>query len=162
MREEAMHLRDDARRRFRSAWDQAAGEPPSETGPEDRESAESGGPRHGHDWGRWGDWGRWSDWGRWGDWGGRGNWPGPKDTAAFRDLERLARDFAMDLRKVAWDSGALGSDVLGDLRNILEDTLDRIRTEVFGSAAEEPKPAEPASSASPEAEHPASPEPPTD
>jgi DNA-binding PadR family transcriptional regulator len=159
MREEAMHLRDDARRRFRSAWEQAADEPPPEAGPEDRESAESGGSRHGHDWGRWGDWGRWSDWGRWGDWGGRGNWPSPKDMAAFRDLERLARDFATDLRRAAWDSGALGGDVLGDLRNILEDTLDRIRTDVFGPAAENSKPTEPAS---PEADHPASPEPPTD
>jgi DNA-binding PadR family transcriptional regulator len=148
MREEAMHLRDDARRRFRSPWDQAADEPPEEAG----ESSESGGQHRG-----WGDWGRWSDWGHWGDWPGRQNWPGPKDMAAFRDLERLARDFATDLRRVAWDSGALGNDVLGDLRNILEDTLDRIRTEVFGErATEDPKPA------SPEAEKPASPQPPTD
>ena len=51
---------------------------------------------------------------------------------AFRDLERLAKDFATDLRKVAWDSGALGGDVIVTLRDILEDTLDRIRTEVFG------------------------------
>ena len=55
---------------------------------------------------------------------------------AFRDLERLARDFATDLRKVAWDSGALGGDVLTDLRGILEETLDRIRTEVFGTHEE--------------------------
>ena len=71
---------------------------------------------------------------------------------AFRDMERLARDFATDLRKVAWDSGALGGDVLADLRNILEETLDRIRTEVFGAHGE------PAS----EAEEPASPENPKD
>jgi len=153
MREEAMHLRDDARRRFRSAWEQAADEPPQEAGQEDRESAESGGPRRG-----WGDWARWSDWGRWSDWSGHGNWHGPKDMAAFRDLEHLARDFATDLRKVAWDSGALGSDVLSDLRNILEDTLDRIRTEVFGHTED----GEPAQPASPEAEAPASPEKPAD
>jgi DNA-binding PadR family transcriptional regulator len=154
MREEAMHLRDDARRRFRSPWDQAADEPPEEAG----ESTESGGQHRG-----WGDWGRWSDWGHWGDWPGRQNWPGPKDMAAFRDLERLAKDFATDLRRVAWDSGALGSDVLGDLRNILEDTLDRIRTEVFGEhASEPPKPAEEPRPASSEAEQPASPESPAD
>jgi hypothetical protein len=51
--------------------------------------------------------------------------------AAFRDLERLAKEFATDLRQVAWDSGALGGDVIGSLRDILEDTLDRIRSEVF-------------------------------
>jgi len=137
MREEAMHLRDDARKRFRSAWEQAAGEPgpeaSAEAGPEDRESTGTGGQqRPGRDWAHWGDWGRWSDWGRWGD------WSGPKDMAAFRDLERLARDFATDLRKVAWDSGALGGDVVTELRNILEDTLERIRSEVFGSHEEPP------------------------
>jgi hypothetical protein len=148
MREEAMHLRDDARRRFRSPWEEAAEEPPEEAD----ESSDTGGQHRG-----WGDWGRWSDWGHWGDWSGRQNWRGPKDMAAFRDLERLARDFATDLRRVAWDSGALGNDVLGDLRNILEDTLDRIRTEVFGEhAAEDPGPA------SPVADKPASPQPPTD
>jgi hypothetical protein len=76
---------------------------------------------------------------------------------AFRDLERLARDFATDLRKVAWDSGALGGDVLTDLRNILEETLDRIRSEVFSPhATEDAKPA------SAEPEQPASPENPPD
>jgi DNA-binding PadR family transcriptional regulator len=154
MREEAMHLRDDARRRFRSPWEEAADEPRQEAD----ESSETSGQHRGRS-----DWGRWGDWGHWGDWSGRpgrGNWPGPKDMAAFRDLERLAKDFATDLRRVAWDSGALGTDVLTDLHSILEDTLDRIRTEIFGEhAPEEPKPASPAS---PEAETPASPENPTD
>jgi len=134
LREEAMHLRDDTRERFRSAWEQAADEGPGHgpgpgpgAGPGASESGEHARQqRGGHDWAGW------SDWGRWGDWQGRRNWPGPKDMAAFRDLERLARDFATDLRKVAWDSGALGGDVIGTLRDILEDTLDRIRTEVFG------------------------------
>jgi hypothetical protein len=56
--------------------------------------------------------------------------------AAFRDLERLAKEFATDLGRAAWDSGVLGSDVIVSLRDILEDTLDRIRTEVFGQHAE--------------------------
>jgi DNA-binding PadR family transcriptional regulator len=149
MREEAMHLRDDARRRFRSPWEQAADEPPQEAD----ESSETSGQRRG-----WGDWGRWGDWGHWSDWSGRpghGNWPGSKDMAAFRDLERLARDFATDLRRVAWDSGALGTDVLTDLRSILEDTLDRIRTEVFGHTPEDTKQAEDPNPPSPEAEKPA-------
>jgi hypothetical protein len=55
--------------------------------------------------------------------------------AAFRDLERLARGFANDLRKVAWDSEALGGDVLTNLRGILDDALDRIKTEVFRPSA---------------------------
>ena len=143
LREEATALRHDAKDRFRSAWEQAASEQP---GPGGSESAEDTGHPHGaHDWGSWLGWG---DWGHWSDWPGRRNWPGPKDMGAFRDLERLARDFATDLRKVAWDSGALGSDVLGDLRTILEDTLERIRAEVFGPhedpAKAAPDPAEPA------------------
>jgi DNA-binding PadR family transcriptional regulator len=152
LREEATALRDDAREGFRSAWEQAASEHP---GPEGSESGEGAGHPHGaHDWGSWLGWG---EWGRWSDWPGRRSWPGPKDMGAFRDLERLARDFATDLRKVAWESGALGGDVLTDLRTILEETLDRIRAEVFGSHdTENAKPA------SAEAEQPASPETPTD
>jgi hypothetical protein len=51
--------------------------------------------------------------------------------AAFRDLERLARGFANEMRKVAWDSDALGGDVLANLRGILDDTMDRVKAEVF-------------------------------
>lgn len=166
MREEAMHLRDDARKRFRSTWERAAEESGGrERGarPGDREQGEGSGQQRGaRDWGTWLGWG---DWGHWGDWPGRKNWPGPKDMGAFHDLERLARDFATDLRKVAWDSGALGGDVLGTLRDILEDTLDRIRTEVFAPADKPPTgepPAENAKPASPEAEQSPSPEKPTD
>ena len=136
LREEAAHLRDDARERFRSMFQNATGErgqgpragaPPGESRGESRsrESRESGG----HDWGGWHGW---ADWARWTDWPGRKSWPGPRDMAAFQDLERLAKEFATDMRKVAWDSGALGGDVIGTLRDILEDTLDRVRTEVFG------------------------------
>jgi DNA-binding PadR family transcriptional regulator len=141
LREEAAALRDDAREGFRSTWEQAANEQP---GPESSESGEGAGHPHGaHDWGSWLGWG---EWGRWSDWPGRRSWPGPKDMGAFRDLERLARDFATDLRKVAWDSGALGGDVLTDLRNILEETLDRIRAEVFGPHQEPAPEAEPPAS----------------
>ena len=137
LREEAAHLRDDARERFRSAFDYATGE--REQGPGDHEPhEEQSRERGGHHWGGWAGWGEWS---RWADWPGRTSWPDPHDMAAFRDLERLARDFATDLRKVAWDSGHLGGDVIGTLRDILEDTLDRIRTEVF------PQHEEPASGA---------------
>ena len=82
---------------------------------------------------QWGGWGNWGDWSRWSD--GRAAGPrlaGQHDLGALRDFERLARDFVTDLRSVAWDSGTiLGSDVIPTLRDILADTLDRIRAEVF-------------------------------
>ena len=88
----------------------------------------------------------WGDWSRWGDWAGRPGrqgWPGQHDLGALRDFERLARDFVTDLRGAAWDSGTLrGSEVIPTLRDILADTLDRIRTEVFDIHADEPHPEE--------------------
>jgi DNA-binding PadR family transcriptional regulator len=104
---------------------------------------------------QWGSgWGNWSDWSHWGDWAsrsGRPGWASQHDLGALRDFERLARDFVTDLRGVAWDSGTiLGSDVIPTLRDILADTLDRIRTEVFDihrdeppTAPEPPEPPEP-------------------
>jgi DNA-binding PadR family transcriptional regulator len=89
--------------------------------------------------------GSWGDWGQWTGWSGH-------DLGALRDFERLARDFVTDLRGVAWDSGTLlGSEVIPTLRDILADTLDRIRVEVFdlhrnppsGDAPEAPEPPEP-------------------
>jgi DNA-binding PadR family transcriptional regulator len=77
--------------------------------------------------GAWGNWSNWSEWG--GRWAG---WSGHHDLGALRDFERLARDFVSDLRGVAWDSESiLESDVIPALRDILSDTLDRIRAEVF-------------------------------
>jgi len=49
-----------------------------------------------------------------------------------RDLERMALDFARDLLSTAWRTEAVGADALTDLRTILEDTLTRIRDEIFG------------------------------
>ena len=131
LREEAAHLRDDARQRFRSAWEQAAGEREQESSGPGPEAA--GGEGAGHHWGGWTGWGEWA---RWTDWPGRAGWPGQRDMAAFRDLERLAKEFATDLRKTAWESGVIGGDVVVTLRDILEDTLNRIRTDVFGQHAE--------------------------
>ena len=149
LREEAAHLREDARQRFRSTWEQAAGEREQESGGREsggRESGPAGASEGaGH---HWGGWAGWSEWGRWTDWPGHAGWPGQRDMAAFRDLERLAKEFATDVGRTAWESGVLGSDVVVSLRDILEDTLDRIRTEVFGVPAEA---AEPGSSATEEA-----------
>jgi DNA-binding PadR family transcriptional regulator len=109
---------------------------------------------------QWGNWGNWADWSHWGDWQTRTGWPGQHDMSAFRDFERLARDFVSDLRTVAWDSGTiLGTEVVPTLRDILEDTLDRIRSEVFGMAEDHPADPTPPSGSEPQ-EPPAPPAPP--
>jgi len=108
----------------------------------------------------------WGNWGSWSEWTGRSGWPGQQDLGALRDFERLARDFVTDLRGAAWDSGTiLGSDVIPTLRDILSDTLDRIRDEVFDihhdtppTAPEPPAPPAPPEAAAP----PAPPAPPED
>ena len=127
-RERARQARDQAREQARQARDEAFAhahrlrEEASRLRDDTKDQWGSG-------WGNWGDWSRWSDWaGR----PGRQGWPGQHDLGALRDFERLARDFVTDLRGAAWDSGTLlGSDVIPTLRDILSDTLDRIRTEVF-------------------------------
>jgi DNA-binding PadR family transcriptional regulator len=161
LREEAAHLRDDARDRFRSVFQYATGE--RDQGPRDGAPRDTGsgpgeprdaGPRTesregtGHDRGGWHGWGEWA---RWTDWPGRKSWPGPRDMAAFHDMERLAKEFATDLRKVAWDSGALGGDAMTSLRDILEDTLDRIKTEIFGLHDESAKDGATSTTAPPDA-----------
>ena len=133
-REQARLMREQARQargHVRQTRDEAFGHAQRlrEEAASLRDDFVRGGAGAGHGWHSWGDWANWADW------PGRKSWPGPgpHDLTAFRDLERLAREFVGDLRKVAWDSGALGGDVLGNLRVILDDTLDRIRTEVFGA-----------------------------
>ncbi len=64
--------------------------------------------------------------------GSRGGPGGPRDTGFFRDLERMAIDFARELRFAAGHAEHLGENGLGDLWGILEDALTRIRDEVFG------------------------------
>jgi DNA-binding PadR family transcriptional regulator len=143
-RERAQQARDQAREQARQARDEAFAhahrlrEEASRLRDDTKDQWGSG-------WGNWGDWSRWSDWaGR----PGRQGWPGQHDLGALRDFERLARDFVTDLRGAAWDSGTLlGSDVIPTLRDILSDTLDRIRTEVFDihpdeARREESRPAE--------------------
>ena len=60
------------------------------------------------------------------------------DAGLFRDLERLAVDFARELRRAAWNTESIGENALGDLRSILEDALARIKNEVFGGTAAKP------------------------
>jgi DNA-binding PadR family transcriptional regulator len=152
-RERARSLRDEARERVRQAREEARGRNPWDEAkrawqeatregdsPWDRAREHAAAFRQGSEEGVGLGWHGWTEWSRWTDWPGRKNWPGPHDVTAFRDVERLAREFVGDLRKVAWDSGALGTDVLANLRDILEETLERIRGELFGPADPEPGP----------------------
>ena len=138
VRDQARQARDETRQRARRIRDDAAAlRDQAREAPDAHEQFRTAHEHAGHEWGGWPSWG---DWSRWTDWPGRRSWPGPHDMAAFRDLERLARDFAMDLRKVAWESGAIGGDVVTNLRGILEEALERIRNEIFGAGHEEPAP----------------------
>jgi DNA-binding PadR family transcriptional regulator len=77
---------------------------------------------------QWSGWGNWSEWSHWNERPGRAH-----DLGALRDFERLAREFVTDLRSVAWDSSTvLGSEVIPALRDILTETVERIRTEIIG------------------------------
>ncbi len=49
----------------------------------------------------------------------------------FSDLERMAIQFATELRAAAKQTGELGERSLSDLRDILTDTLAKVRVEVF-------------------------------
>jgi hypothetical protein len=100
-----------------------------------------------HDWDPPGGWGSgqapgWTDWpGRrgWEDWArmrGRPGWTGGLDFGTLRDLERVAVQFTSDLRRVAMQSSAAGENVITDLRTILEDALDRIKSEIFGPGSD--------------------------
>ena len=65
-------------------------------------------------------------------------WPpgasGWADPGTYRDLEQLARRFSRELRAAAAQAQAVSEDAVGDLRTILDDALDRIKAEVFGTA----------------------------
>ncbi len=58
--------------------------------------------------------------------GARRSGPGP-----VSDLERMAMQFATELRAAARQTGNLGERSLNELRDILSDTLAKVRAEVF-------------------------------
>jgi DNA-binding PadR family transcriptional regulator len=93
---------------------------------ESREQDEAG-------WG-WGLHG-WGDWSDWVDWRGRRGQTGHTwaDPGAYRDMEKLARQFTREFHRAAGQAQAVGEEAVASLRDILEDALDRIRTEVFGA-----------------------------
>jgi DNA-binding PadR family transcriptional regulator len=109
----------------KDAWDEATGD---EAAGDDTGWPLGGRERPGRGWGDWSGWAGSQGW---------GGWPagGPHSHRTYRDLERLARQFARELRMAAWHAQAVSEDTLGDLRVILDETLDRIRTEVFAATA---------------------------
>ncbi len=115
----------------RDAWQQAGDQPGGATGWPGR------GTRRG-----WAERSGWGDWSGWADWSGNRAWHGPGGHRALRDLERTARQFARDLRAAAWHAQAVSEDALDDLRDILDQTMDRIRSEVFTSKAPADQPSE--------------------
>jgi DNA-binding PadR family transcriptional regulator len=138
-REAADAAREQARQAKEGAWSRSRGQNTSQTrerARQARDEARSHAQRLREEAAQlrvdareqWSGWGNWSEWSHWNERPGRAH-----DLGALRDFERLAREFVTDLRSVAWDSSTvLGSEVIPALRDILADTLDRIRTEVIG------------------------------
>jgi DNA-binding PadR family transcriptional regulator len=107
----------------------------------------------GREWGgrEWGgrEWGEWAGWTGWGGWPGAAGHHGWADPEAYRDLERLAKQFSRELRSAAWHAQAVSEDALRDLRGILEETIDRIKDEVFQGKTAPHQPGDPDGSAPP-------------
>jgi len=125
-------------------WEQAA---QAEDEPEDESGRHQSGRNQGGRGSRgWGDWPGWAGGTGWAGGSGWGGWPGTGGPSgrSHRDLERLARQFARDLRTAAWHAQAVSEDALTDLRVILDETLDRIKSEVFASATGQHRPTDPA------------------
>ena len=137
LREEAQRVHQEAGARFAGGeqdWDA----PPGWTG---RAS--------------WTEWPGRRGWEEWARTRGRRGWTGALDFGTLKDLERVAVQFTSDLRKLAMQSTVVGENVITDLRTILEEALERIKTEIFGPeegpAGEHPasEPETPAPSAPP-------------
>jgi len=130
-------------------WGQAAAEDEAEDeagrGRGDRGGRGSRGSRG------WSDWPGWAGGSGWGGGTGWGGWPGAGGPSGrtYRDLERLARQFARELRSAAWHAQAVSEDALVDLRVILDETLDRIKAEVFAATTGQHRPTDAAGGPSP-------------
>ena len=125
LREEAQRVREEAGARFTGGeqdWDA----PPGWVG---RPS--------------WTEWPGRRGWEEWTRTRGRRGWTGALDFGTLKDLERVAVQFTSDLRKLALQSSAVGENVITDLRTILEEALERIKTEIFGPEQGPPGPDDP-------------------
>ena len=156
LREETQRARDEALGAGR------LGEPAGARFHSGEQDWEHPGGIGGPGWGQgpgWTDWpGRrgWEDWARMRGRAGGPGWPGALDFGTLRDLERLAVQFTSDLRRLALQSSAAGENVISDLRTILEDALERIKSEIFGPGHDAPEnPADQAEAPADETENPA-------
>jgi DNA-binding PadR family transcriptional regulator len=84
---------------------------------------------------------------------GAGERPRRSGANPFSDLERMAMQFATELRAAAKQTGDLGERSLNDLRDILTDTLAKVRAEVFPDAGSDSKATDAGDSASSAAAH---------
>jgi len=132
-RDEAHRQRDRARSEARGEWDAAT----QEQYDEERDW------RHEHTGRHWGH-REWGDWASWAGWSGAPDPHGCADPRAYRDFERLARQFSRELRSAAWHAQAISEDAVRDLRGILDETIDRIKAEVFRASATPHEPTDPA------------------
>ncbi|HEY2281550.1 MAG TPA: PadR family transcriptional regulator [Streptosporangiaceae bacterium] len=123
-RERVRQAREEARESARRLRDDARGYARAE-----RETQSAGHDRDG------------SGWASWADWPGRRGFPGKPDGRLLHDLEHTVKDFAREMRRLAWQSSSeAGEDALTELRIILDETLDRVRSEIFGSEHPQPEP----------------------
>ena len=138
-RQRARRVREEARQQARRIREDA-----KEWARQEREQARSGPDREG------------TARAAWAEWPGRRGWPGGHggpDAGLLKDVEQTVKGFVRDLSRLAWQSGTTaGEDALAELRIILDETLDRVRSEIF-DAGHAPKDARPA----PDAETPGPP-----
>jgi DNA-binding PadR family transcriptional regulator len=132
-------------------------EPAPDAGPD---AGQDTGPDIGQERAGWQDWqdraaawqdraAAWQDGSGWrGHPGGSASPPGPGsprsrsrrggsgwDTGLLRDLERMATEFAGELRDSGWHAEGIAENAAANLRGILEDALTRIKDEVFRGPA---------------------------
>jgi len=141
--EQARRLREEAQRARDEALGAAGrlGEPAGarfHSGEQDWDTPGGTGWSQGPGWTDWPGRRGWEDWARTRTRSHGPGWTGPLDFSTLRDLERLAVQFTSDLRKLATQSSAVGENVISDLRTILEDALERIKSEIFGVGHEPP------------------------
>ena len=141
--EQARRLREEAQRARDEALGAAGrlGEPAGarfHSGEQDWDAPGGTGWSQGPGWTDWPGRRGWEDWARTRSRNHGPGWTGPLDFSTLRDLERLAVQFTSDLRKLATQSSAVGENVISDLRTILEDALERIKSEIFGAGHEPP------------------------
>jgi DNA-binding PadR family transcriptional regulator len=87
---------------------------------------------HGRDWANWSaPWSAWSDDPADASEADGAQRAGKGGQNPFTDIERMAIQFATELRAAARQAGNVGERSLSDIRDILTDTLAKVRVEVF-------------------------------